>query len=266
MDAKCYLKCVGFHGFGTLMGVCSLYAAPPGSAAPALPSKHPAETQVSVKCKIYAVDSAVLAKFASKTKAPIPEFLHLNGFPKPKSDTQFRAIVCVVSEKPLSFDLHGQNVAPAFDRVFSPQVRTIAGLFVEIDIGTGNVPIPNSLHAGPKATRGSRGAGNKFEALPTVEADGSIKLYVRFEQSRSGDETGEEAVEINGLKIPTLSTHAMSLAAKLKSDQYLFVVHRTSESDVTQLMQLQAHVIPAEKPELPTPASKAASRAEPQRK
>jgi hypothetical protein len=259
------IRCISWLRFGicgTLMGVCSLYAAPPGSAAPALPSKHPAETQVSVKCKIYAVDSAVLAKLASKTKAPIPEFLQLNGFPKPKSDTQFRAIVCVVSEKPLSFDLHGQNVAPAFDRVFSPQVRTIAGLFVEIDIGTGSVPIPNSLHAGPKATRGSRGAGNKFEALPTVGADGLIALYVRFEESRSGD---DDAVEINGLKIPSLSTHAMSLAAKLKSDQYLFVVHRTGESDVTSLMQLQATVIPAENPKLQTPAARTASRVGPQR-
>ncbi|MDB5392196.1 MAG: hypothetical protein JWM11_7842, partial [Planctomycetaceae bacterium] len=197
--------------------------------------------QVRIEAFGYEVVPALLGKLADKTNSPLAEFLKLNGFRAPNNDTERVAVSCVISDKPLSFELQGQDVTKAFDRLFSPMVRTFSGQEVCVQVRHRPATIPAIYALKHHGLPGSRDAGLEFQVKPTVNPEGLIVVDARIEYGELGEDAG---LEINGTKIPSLSTRILSFATKLKSGQYLFVAEGNTESGPTRIIQIRPCLLP----------------------
>ncbi|MFM9961109.1 MAG: hypothetical protein ACKV2Q_07775 [Planctomycetaceae bacterium] len=199
----------------------------------------PSIQQIEIAAVIYEVDPIKLSKLADKTKSPVAELLKLNGFTPPKDAENPPAVVYSIREQPLSFDVGGQNVELAFQRRTSPTVAVLPGFEASV-VGYGGAPIPIGREPGRDTEIAWRDIGTKLNARGTIEPDGRLLLDLRVEDSRTGEETG---AEVNGVKIQSLRTRVMSLAAKLKSGQHLLIANGTSESDLTQFVQITPRLL-----------------------
>lgn len=195
--------------------------------------------QIRIDAVIYQVDPVRLSKLADKSKSPVNEFLKVNGFSSAKNEKTRPVAVHAIRNETMSFDVHGQDVTMAFKRISAPTIVTLSGHEATMFSG-GEFPIPVSNEAGVGVKVGWREFGTKLKINPLIEADGQILLDVRVEESQRGEETG---VTFQGLAVPALRTRALSLVARVKSGQHLLFANGSSESDLTQFVQLTPRVL-----------------------
>jgi Flp pilus assembly secretin CpaC/thiol-disulfide isomerase/thioredoxin len=203
---------------------------------------QPAEQQIQIEAEIYEVDPAKLAK-KPRAKASLAKLLKKNGFDVPKTSDKRIAAMSVVRDEPFSFDLENNQGGFAFNPVTRPTVRTWVGHSTTIGLsGAARPPVVEVQ--GPNGAIVLRELGNKLHLLPVVEADGTIVLDVRVEESKRDDNS--RSVEVSGIEVPAITSRAVSLATKLKSGQYLLIANGTTEADITQFVQLRVRVLAPE--------------------
>ncbi len=213
---------------------------------------QPALQQIQIEAVIYEVDPAKLVKLAEKSKSPVAELLKANGFKLTESHA--------VRDEPLSLDLENSQIGLAFKRVASPTIVTLENQQATFHSG-GEFPIPTPKGQGEVGTNVVfREFGTKLTARPRIEADGQIALGVQVEVSTLNR---EHSVVVSGIEVPGLNVRRMNVAMKLKSGQYLLLANGTTETDLTQFVQLKVEVKPADDgKQHPTPvAAEAVSRA-----
>lgn len=199
------------------------------------------EAQILIEAVIYEVDQAKLVKLAETPPSPVKELLKANGFKLPKASEK-RSMLTAIRDEPLS--LKNQEVNEAFKKRAAPSIVALAGHSATFRSG-GEFPVPASKDSfsdvGLKI--GFREFGTGLSLLPLIEADGKIALDLRVEETTVDR---DNSVEVSGIEVPASRSQAMSLAAKLKSGQYLLIANGTTEADLTQFVQLKVRVLTAE--------------------
>lgn len=220
----------------SLLFVAPISADPPkAEPAPPMPVDRDA-AQIQIDAVIYEVDPA---KLAETSKSPVAELLKANGFELSK-DSKERWPVTSVRDEPLSLDLEHSQIGLAFKRVASPTIVTLANQKATFLSG-GEFPVPVTKGSSESGTKVDfREFGTKLTARPRIEADGQISLDVRVEESTLNR---ENSVVVSGIEVPGLNVRRMNAAAKLKSGQYLLIASGTTESDLTQFVQLKVRVL-----------------------
>lgn len=218
--------------------------------APSLP-------QVTVKAIFYKVDTAKLTELADQTVNPVGEFLKQHGLVPKNPEASRTTSRLALSDHPLSFELGGQNVEAAFERIASPTLRTLTGQKSVIQIGQA-VPAPQPA---PTAEPGveTQVVGWKFSITPNLMDHGVVSLntLVEYAQAHAGRGHEASATASKSGKAGAISRRAVHTTLEVKSGQHLFIAFFDGESNVTEIMQM----VPLLVTPVPATASRTAPRA-----